>query len=100
MRYRIVCTDQEPVYQPTTHAHIVSVGLGDNPDKASDKKTLAEVIAAIDRGDTFYTQGKSSGKVAIVRVVGCERCGRRIIRSAADAVQDNNLDYLRRCQWS
>lgn len=99
-RHRIVCTDQEPVYMPTTHAHIVAVGTGTDPDRATDKWTLAQVIAAIDRGDVFYTVGKTSGKVALVVVVGCRHCGRRIIRSSADAVTDNNLDSLRRCQWA
>jgi hypothetical protein len=99
-KHRIVCTEQEPVYAPTTHAHIVAVGTGTNPAKADARWTLAQVIEAIDRGEVFYTVGPTSGKVALVVVVGCRHCGRRIIRSAPDAVKDNNLDSLRRCQWA
>jgi hypothetical protein len=98
-QYRIVCTEQEPVYQPTTHAHIVAVGTGTNPDAADKRWTLDRVLAAIDRGDTFYTKGTSSGKVALVRKVACPTCRRYIIRSAPDAVWDNNLDSLRRCRF-
>lgn len=98
--YRVVCTEQEPIYQPTTHAHIVAVGTGSNPDKASQRWTLDQVIRAIlYSGDSFYTQGKTSGKVARVVVVNCGHCNRQIIKSTPDAVYDNNLDSLRRCQF-
>jgi hypothetical protein len=95
--YRIVCTEQEPVTQPTTHAHIVAVGTGTDPDTAKERWTLKEVLAAMDQEHTFYTQGKNSGKVARVEKYTCRLCGRAHIRSSPDAVQDNNLDSLRRC---
>jgi len=98
--YRIVCTEQEPSYLPTTHAHIVAVGTGSDPDKASNRLTLAQVIHAIKNGNRFYTQGRTSGKVAWVYVVNCGHCRREIIRSGADAVYDNNLDSLRGCNFS
>lgn len=98
--YRIVCTTQEPVYQPTTHAHIVAVGTGTDPNKADQKWTLAEVLDAMKRGDTFYTISPSTGKRAEVRSEPCGSCRRTIIRSAPDAVRDNNLDNLRLCNWS
>lgn len=97
--YRIVCTEQEPVTQPTTHAHIVAVGTGNDPDSADKRWTLNQVLAAMDEGQTFYTQGKNSGKVARVEKYRCQLCRRTYIRSAPDAVQDNNLDNLRRCSW-
>jgi hypothetical protein len=97
--YRIVCTEQEPVTQPTTHAHIVAVGTGNDPDTANRRWTLKEVLAAMGLGDTFYTQGKTSGKIARVVKYTCGLCGRTHIRSSPDAVQDNNLDSLRRCSW-
>ena len=96
--YRIVCTEQEPESQPATHAHIVAVGTGNDPDRYSNRWTLAEVLKAMTDGDTFYTTGTSSGKTAQVEKVPCKVCGRTIIRSAADAVTDNNLDSLRRCR--
>lgn len=99
--YRIVCTNQEPVYQPNTHAHIVTVGTGTDPYKASHRWSLQEVIDAIDSGDRFYTQGVNSGTVAEVLKTVCIVCDHRyILRSAPDAVTDNNLDSLRTCNWS
>ena len=95
--YRIVCTEQVPVSQPTTHAHIVAVGTGASANKAEQRWTVDEVWAAIDRRDTFYTKGETSGKIAYVRKHVC--CNRRTLRSDADAVRDNNLDSLRRCSW-
>jgi hypothetical protein len=98
-QHRIVCTDQEPIYQPTTHAHIVAVGTGTDPNKADQRLTLQQVLDAMDRGDVFYTVGVTSGKVARVEKYTCTRCWRTHIRSTPDAVTDNNLDNLRRCSW-
>jgi hypothetical protein len=98
--YRIVCTDQEPAGAGPHDAHIVGVGTGTDPDSASMHWTLDRVLAALDRGEYFYTQGKHSGKVARVLPWNCSYCGRRTIRSSADAVTDNNLDSLRYCSWS
>jgi ABC-type antimicrobial peptide transport system ATPase subunit len=99
-RYRIVCTDQEPVTQPTTHAHIIAVGTGTDPNKADKRWTLNEVLAAMNNSDVFYTEGETSGKTALVEKYVCSLCKRTWIRSTPDAVKDNNLDYLRRCSWS
>ncbi len=96
-QHRIVCTDQEPVSQPTSHAHIVAVGIGDDPSRNLRKLTLAQVIAAMNAGDEFLTYGEESRKWARVHKVACTHCGRTIIRSGPDAVSDNNLDNLRRC---
>ena len=98
-RYRIVCTEQEPVTEPTTHAHIVAVGIGTDPDKADKRWTLNEVLAAMDKGDSFYTQGQTSGRVAEVEKYVCSQCKRTWIRSTPDAVKDNNLDSLRICRF-
>jgi uncharacterized protein DUF3892 len=96
-RYRIICTNQDPPYQPTTHAHIVAVGTGTSPDHYDQKWTLNEVLAAMDRGNTFYTQGRQSGRVAEIEKYTCSTCRRIYIRSAPDAIPDNNLDNLPRC---
>lgn len=95
--YRIVCTDQEPSGQSDEHAHIVAVGVGDDPAKAPRKWPLDEVLRAIDRGDVFYTKGADTGKLAIVMKYTCAPCRRVHIRSAADRVSDNDLDRMRRC---
>jgi hypothetical protein len=96
-RYRIVCTNQEPVNEPNRTAHIVRVGTGSTADRYDRLWTLNEVLLAMDRGDTFYTQGAQSGKVAEVEKYVCSGCRRTYIRSNADAVTDNNLDNLPRC---
>ena len=98
--YSIVCTEQEPASQPPEHAHIVAVGIGDDPDRETRRLTLSEVLQMIDRGDKFYTKGIQSGKTAWVEKYWCQHCRQYHIRSAADAVKDNNLDNLRYCNWS
>ncbi len=97
--YRIICTEQEPADQARTHAHIVTVGTGANPDHAEQRWTLEQVLTALDQGDSFYTEGLQSGMRATVQKYVCTRCKRTSIRSSPDAVVDNNLDSLRRCQW-
>ncbi len=96
--YRIVCTKQEPASKPPQHAHIVSVGVGDDPNQASSQFSLATVILKMDAGDKFYTKGAQSGKVANVEKYWCSSCQQFHIRSSADAVKDNNLDSLRACR--
>lgn len=98
-QYRIVCTDQEPVNWPNSHAHIVSVGISTNGNRAENRLTLEQVISALDRGEEFYTYGEHSRKVARVIKAPCGHCSRTIIKSSPDAVTDNNLDSLRRCEW-
>lgn len=99
--YRIVCTDQEPIYLPTTHAHIVAVGIDTDGDGGANQKiTKAEVIDDIqNKVNRYYTVGLVSGIKAYVEVSYCVFCRGLIIRSTPDATKDNNLDSLRRCNW-
>jgi len=88
---RIICvTTQHP------HRHIVSVGIGNHPAVTTERMTVTQVRAALDRGQVFYTLSPSSGKIAFVHKYKCS-CGVLTIKSAADAVQDNNLDNLAVC---
>lgn len=98
--YRIVCTEQEPAGASPKHAHIVAVGVGDDSARAGERLTTDEVIAAMNRGHRFYTKGERSGRVATVIQVRCTPCNRIIIKSAPDAVEDNNLDSLRYCRFN
>ena len=100
MNYRIVCTDQEPASAPPKHAHIIAVGVGTNPEAASQRFTLTQVIQMMDSGSRFYSQGILTGKVAWVEKYWCTYCDRYHIRSSPDATTDNNLDSLRYCRWS
>lgn len=97
--YRIVCTVQAPADKPPSHQHIVAVGTGNDPDREDRSWTLQQVLDAMGRGDTFYTIGVRSGKRAEVEKYWCSPCGRWFIHSHADAVTDNNLDNLRRCNF-
>lgn len=99
MNYRIVCTEQEPAPNPPQHAHIVAVGVGNDPDAANKRFTLAEVLSMMDTGDNFYTVGTRTGKSAWVEKYWCSHCSRHHIRSSPDATTDNNLDSLRYCHW-
>lgn len=96
-RYRIICTRQEPASAAPSHQHIVAVGTGTEPRNYTQLWTLDQVLAAMRRGETFYTQGEQSGKVAEVEQYHCSYCRRTYIRSHPDAVADNNLDNLPRC---
>lgn len=98
--YRIVCTVQEPADKPPSHQHIVAVGTGTDPNYWQSRWSLQQVLDAMDSGDTFYTVGVQSGKRAEVEKYWCGRCSRWFIRSHADAVKDNNLDNLPRCNFN
>lgn len=93
---RIVCVNTEH-----PHRHIVKVGTGSDPSKASKRWTVAEVRKALENGDRFYTVSPSTGKEADVKADDCKigGCTVKTIRSKADAVTDNNLDNLRICVW-
>ena len=97
-RYRIVCTTQEPVNEPNRSAHIVAIGTGTEPNHYDRYWPLDAVLQAMGRGDQFYTQGVRSGRIAAVEPYRCTGCRRTFIRSTPDAVQDNNLDNLPRCE--
>jgi len=99
--FKIVCTTQVPLTQPSTHAHIVCVGVDKDYDGWADEKHSKEqVIRNIEAGHRYYTIGKVTKKTAFVEVVKCPYgCGLSIIRSKRDATRDNNLDYIRRCDW-
>jgi hypothetical protein len=94
--YRIVCTVKEPSGHQNPKEHIVAVGVGDVVSTVTHW-TLDALLAAMDLADIFYTQGATSDRVALVQKYPCTQCERVYIRSAADAVTDNDLDSLRRC---
>lgn len=96
---RIVCTEQS---NPSAvgHGHIIAVGVGTDPSKADSRETVEAVRGNLGAGDIYYTFSESTSKVALVHRYDCS-CGVKTIRSAPDAVYDNNLDNLRLCHgWS
>jgi len=94
MDYRIICTIQEPSTTPG-HGHIVRVGTGTTARGYNRLWTVAEVYSAMDAGLRFMTYGEQSRKWALVEKFRC--CHRDTLRSASDAIADNNLDKLPMC---
>ena len=91
--FRIVCTKQEP--PSPQHGHIVQVGTGPTAQMYDQLWTVDGVYAAMDQGHRFFTYGERSKQWARVEKFSC--CGRRTLRSAADATGENNLDKLAVC---
>jgi hypothetical protein len=87
--FQITCTEQTG----NVHTgHITGVGV-----YGGTRWTVDEVWASIDRGTVFYTYG--GGRRATVHKYNCP-CGRRSLRSGADATTANNLDSLSLCSWA
>ncbi|MGO9198584.1 MAG: DUF3892 domain-containing protein [Acidimicrobiales bacterium] len=88
---RIVCVTTEHA-----HRHIVKVGLNTGVDL-----TVKQVRERIDDGEKFQTHSPSTGENAEVKKDTCRKgdpaCTVETIRSAADAIADNNLDNLPVC---
>lgn len=100
--YRIVCARQEPANAPPTHAHIVQVGVVSyktGPVATYEQLlTVNQVVKAIQAGNNFWTWSPSTGKHARVEPVLCRSCNSyTTLRSAPDAIADNNLDNLSHC---
>jgi len=94
--YRIVCVSTEH-----PHRHIVDVGTGSRLGAPSMRWSVDEVRSALGLGDSFYTDSPSTGERAAVAADDCTfvGCSVKTIRSAADAVEDNNVDNLQTCNW-
>lgn len=89
--YRITCVTESRNAGHDGHIRIVGSG--------TTRWTVTEARAAIDAGHTFHTISPSTGKRAEVRKWTCTHssCDYKTLKSAADAVTDNNLDNLPPC---
>lgn len=99
--YRIICT-RKVAAPGGTHVHIEEVGTGVTPETYTRIWARADVVRAIETGaDRFHTISQSTGARAEVHTADCpgQNCRLRIIRSAPDAVTDNNLDQLGYCNY-
>jgi hypothetical protein len=95
-QYRIICTRQESFDTPHVHPHVVIVGT-EKLAGYSKLWTITQVYNAMDQGHTFHTLGDKSQKSAAVQKYKCPHCDESTLRSAPDAVPDNNLDNLPLC---
>jgi hypothetical protein len=89
--YQIVCVDRIG-----EHGHITHVGIQGLPGVW----TVAQVRGCIDRGNSFYTVSPSTRAVGGVEPYDLLYLAQTIetIRSAGDAIDDNNLDNMRSCR--
>jgi hypothetical protein len=95
-QYRIICARQESFGEPHAHPHVIVVGT-EKVAGYSKLWTITQVYNAMDQGHTFYTLGDKSQKSAAVQKYKCPQCDESTLRSAGDAVADNNLDNLPLC---
>jgi hypothetical protein len=96
-QHRIIGTRQESCDPPHAHAHVIIVGT-EKSAGYSKLWTITQVYNAMDQGDTFFTCGEKSKKTAAVQKHNCPHCEVKTLRSAPEAIQDNNLDNLPTCQ--
>ena len=91
--YRIVFVERQPVGQLDSHVHIVRIGTADDAVGAR-QWNIPQVLAAMEAGDVFYTQDKTTGKIAGVSAYCCPQCHQTCLRSDVNAVAGNHLDNL------
>jgi len=96
-RWRVVCVKRVQVLHPTPHGHTVGVGTGEWPNWADMRWRLDQVMAAMGKGDTFYTQRATDGRVSTVETYICPACGAVQIRSAGCGADEDDLEDLREC---
>jgi hypothetical protein len=97
MDYRITCTIKSQPVSPHFHGHVIRVGVGDD-QVWRQMLTVDQVYTMMRNQDRFYVVGMQSRKTAFVNPYRCDQCGINSLRSAPDAVQDNNIDNLPACQ--
>lgn len=97
-KHRILCVDHSEHQCHGHHAsHIVGIGTGHTPGQIDQRWSLEEVLAAMHRGEVFYTQGEHTHKIAEVESYHCTQCGGTHIRTQPDHAHDNNLNALASC---
>src|SRR5438034_978450 len=80
--YRVVCIVQQPMFLPTTHAHIIEVEAIPDGDNHSMRLRLPQILLAMKSGDDLYTIGEQSSRIASVEAGSCPNCGGLILRQA------------------
>jgi Protein of unknown function (DUF3892) len=88
----IKCNNRNSSAPDFSHAHITDVGV-----VGLGRLTVKDAYRYIDAGNTFYTVGHPSGKMAIVAKCDCTQCYVSTLRSHSDGRWDNNLDNLGTC---
>ncbi len=83
----------------TEHGHRHVDRVGTDTDMGGTKLwTVAAVANALARGDRFYVESPATGATAMVSNYYCTPCRTMTLRSAPDAVADNNVENLPPCE--
>lgn len=91
--YRITCANS--AVTTASHPHVVSVGVDLPGAPGVWVLTVADVVASIDAGDTFYTRAGAT-RAAVSEYV-CRDCGTKALRSHVDGQWNNDLDNMSPC---
>jgi hypothetical protein len=97
--HRVICVVEERIDYPFKHVHLVGIGTGSGPEEIERGWSLDEFSRAVAGGDSFYTRGLVSSRMASVELTTCIDCGAATLTSGAGAVADNNLSSLRLCPY-
>lgn len=87
--YYVVCINKHPTHSEP-HVRIQRIGTNEQRTATSYSKrwTVDEVIAAIRRGDVFYSSDKQGN---LVKVVIATHLGHEYVKTEADGIQPDNL---------
>jgi hypothetical protein len=87
--YFVVCINKHP-YHSDPHSRIQQIGTNETRGASSPSKkwTVSEVIAAIRRGDVFYS---TDSRGDTVKVVIANHLGREYVKTENDGIQPDNL---------
>jgi len=95
--WRIVCVKRRIFPQPRSHIHIVGVGTGESATWADLRWTLAQALAALKAGHTFYILDEEHGQPIQVVKTECRVCDKMIL----SAIKTGNmqLENMRECVY-
>jgi hypothetical protein len=81
------------------HGHVASVGLNGDPEAPFGKMTIAEVLEAMGRGETFHTDTSAVSTLGTtaVRRVKCAEMGCPVMTIESVPGAEPSLDDLPPC---
>lgn len=87
--YYVVCINKHPTHSDP-HTRIQRVGTNESryASSCTKKWTVEQVIAAIRRGDTFYSTDRNND---LVKVIIATHNGHEYIKTQNDGIQPDNL---------
>lgn len=92
VRHRVVAIRDLVIHRSETHTHVTSVVTGPEPWQDERNWTVAEVLAAMAQGDSFYTKGESTEKTVDIERYTCGRCGGEWLRSCGNTSDEGDIE--------